>query len=301
MSAAPALLPRCDTTTPQIRANVVRYQGAGGRLRPQQLVPPRGGASATLHPLSADRPLEARAPTGGCRVLLCVDGAVRLRSGHLDTILGPRDLALVPTGTPHRVESSGRANLLAVDFIRFPAFHTAVARAGQIQPVREHPLFRLGLGVFSELLGPRDLRLLVGPETGLMRPRYAITGPQHLVITLATTPPGTGPAMHVHTRTHEAFIVLDGQFDVVWGDRAEHHERLNRLDAIVIPPGVNRTFRNVGDTTGAILPIVVGADDELEDIAWLSSVRDDLAERVPAPLLWVAEKMKLRFVERERP
>lgn len=166
----------------------------------------------------------------------------------------------------------------------------------RLKPIRRKPLLKLIPQAFRAVLSPRDLYLLIGPKRA--RLKYGITGPDRFLITLASTPLHTGPALHVHRHTKEIFMVMEGRFKVSWGDNGEHHTILDRYDTIAIPPGVNRAFENIGGEPNWLMPIVVGADDELDDIVWLPEVARELSRQLSSAWLWLAKTFVLKFGQR---
>ena len=88
------------------------------------------------------------------------------------------------------------------------------------------------------------------------------------------------------------------EFVITWGDDGEHATELGALDAIVVPTGVSRAFTALDDGPNWIMPIVVGADDETEDIVWLENVAEQLASSLPPALVAVARRSRLRFGHR---
>lgn len=71
--------------------------------------------------------------------------------------------------------------------------------------------------------------------------------------------PGKGNGLHSHT-TVETFIPLNGRWKIFWGDRGENEVVLEQFDVISVPPGVMRSFRNVGDEEAYLLAILGGTD-----------------------------------------
>lgn len=67
------------------------------------------------------------------------------------------------------------------------------------------------------------------------------------------TPPGGGPPPHVHTREDEAFLVLEGQYEFLVGERTL---RATTGSFISAPRGIPHTFKNVGSAPGRLLVIV---------------------------------------------
>jgi mannose-6-phosphate isomerase-like protein (cupin superfamily) len=72
--------------------------------------------------------------------------------------------------------------------------------------------------------------------------------------------PGEGPGEHVHSREHELWYVLDGEFDFLLGDELIHQPTGGLAFG---PRGTPHTFRSVGPTPGRLLVITAAAG--LED------------------------------------
>jgi mannose-6-phosphate isomerase-like protein (cupin superfamily) len=64
-----------------------------------------------------------------------------------------------------------------------------------------------------------------------------------------TTGPGRGPPLHVHHRQTETFLFLEGEYEILVGDR-----RFRAAPGVsaVVPPGVPHAFRNVGAALGRL-------------------------------------------------
>ncbi len=244
-----------------------------------------------------------RPPSRTHEVLLAVDGRFAVIAGSEQVVLEPWDCCLVPAGVPRRVTNLEGRDSVIVSLIVASIEHTLahalqVARFAALRPLRRRGLLNLAPRAFVEQLSPRDLFLLVGPKAG-GRPgmRHALQGPERFCVALARTPAGNGPAAHVHTRSDELFLVVQGRYEVVWGDDCERSVELGPFDLAHFRPGINRTFRALDDGS-AMLPIVVGTDDELADLAWLPAVERELAARVPRFFLAIAKLCGLRFTSR---
>ncbi|MFE1958626.1 quercetin 2,3-dioxygenase [Streptomyces sp. NPDC059479] len=59
----------------------------------------------------------------------------------------------------------------------------------------------------------------------------------------ASVPPGGGPPLHNHTLEDEAFYLLDGELEIVAGERAY---TVKSGDFVFIPRGTFHRFRNTG-------------------------------------------------------
>ena len=98
-------------------------------------------------------------------------------------------------------------------------------------------------------------------------------------VSLAVCSPGRGPALHAHLNTVEAFFCLSGRFAIEWGETGAQSVVLDRWDFIHVPKGVVRTFRNIGDTEGALLVIIQGNRDEFDDVVNPPYVAEQIVER----------------------
>ena len=69
----------------------------------------------------------------------------------------------------------------------------------------------------------------------------------------ALVPPGGGPPPHIHTREDETFYILDGEIEILLGDRTV---MAGPSDFVNIPRGTVHRFRNTGSGTARIDPDV---------------------------------------------
>ncbi len=95
-----------------------------------------------------------------------------------------------------------------------------------------------------------------------------IIGAGGITITLAKCPTGQGPGLHNHLATFETFTVLEGEFLIKWNDDGSEELRLNKYDTISIPPGVCRSFTNVGKEEGLLQVIISGGVHDMNDISF---------------------------------
>ncbi|MEY2660202.1 MAG: hypothetical protein RLZZ123_1374 [Pseudomonadota bacterium] len=117
----------------------------------------------------------------------------------------------------------------------------------------------------------RELLSVIGLEGTAKSPintAAPITGAAGMTMTLARCPAGQGPGLHNHKDTFETFTVLEGRFEVCWNDQGQDRLELERFDTISIPPGVYRSFRNIGDTEGLLQVIITGGVHDMNDIAF---------------------------------
>lgn len=211
-----------------------------------------------------------------------------------------RHTRLVPPGEGWSATAKEASTVLEV---RYRAPHGGWRRRGgleagpdEITPVRDRFPVRFAPRL-HDVLGPRTLFPVVGPVS-FGPGRFAIRGPDELVMALATTPKGTGPALHVHRLSTEMFVVLAGRFRISWGERGEHEVELGPLDSIVVPTGVNRDFSALHDEENWLLALVVGCNDEMEDIVFLPAVEAELVRAGPAWLASIATSTRIRVGER---
>ena len=94
-----------------------------------------------------------------------------------------------------------------------------IVRFGGIEPSNRSSKARNVPAVVTELLIPRALYPIMGPE-GADSPvfNFAMHGPSGISMTIADVAPGDGPAPH--HETDEVFFVLDGTFRIEWGDES---------------------------------------------------------------------------------
>jgi mannose-6-phosphate isomerase-like protein (cupin superfamily) len=98
-------------------------------------------------------------------------------------------------------------------------------------------------------------------------------------VSMAVCRPGNGPELHAHMHTVEAFFCLKGRFAVKWGDKGENEITLDPYDFVHVPPGVVRTFVNVGDEEGELLVIIQGDRNEFDDVSFTPEAGDRIVER----------------------
>ena len=73
------------------------------------------------------------------------------------------------------------------------------------------------------------------------------------------TPPGGGPPPHIHSREDEGFVVLEGEIEILAGDR---WVRGPPGTAAFAPRGVPHTYRNAGSTPSRMLVTISPAGFE---------------------------------------
>jgi quercetin dioxygenase-like cupin family protein len=121
-----------------------------------------------------------------------------------------------------------------------------------------------------------------------------INGAGGITVTYAVCPPGQGPSLHSHQATYETFTVMQGRFEITWNDNGENRLELDPFDAISVPPGVCRAFRNIGDTEGVLQVIISGGVHDLHDIDFADASAKKL-EAVGPGVLDEFKKVGFRF------
>jgi quercetin dioxygenase-like cupin family protein len=125
----------------------------------------------------------------------------------------------------------------------------------------------------------RKLLSVIGLEENAQTPINAqapICGAAGMTMTLAVCPPGQGPGLHSHRQTYETFTVLRGEFEVRWNDDGSESAVLRELDTISFPPGVCRSFRNVGDEEGILQVVITGGVHDMSDIAFSENAKREI-------------------------
>jgi quercetin dioxygenase-like cupin family protein len=103
-----------------------------------------------------------------------------------------------------------------------------------------------------------------------------IIGAAGMTMTLAVCPPGQGPGLHSHRETYETFTVLKGRFEVRWNDDGSGSATLGLFDTVSFPPGVCRSFRNVGEEEGILQVIITGGVHDMNDIAFSAEAKKQI-------------------------
>ena len=102
----------------------------------------------------------------------------------------------------------------------------------------------------------------------------AIEDARDFNLTYVSAEPGKGASLHDHT-TVEVFVPMTSNWTIFWGDEGENEIQIEQFDAISVPPGVMRGFRNDGDELGFIMAILGGSDSGYVD--WAEDIIDKAA------------------------
>jgi quercetin dioxygenase-like cupin family protein len=121
-----------------------------------------------------------------------------------------------------------------------------------------------------------------------------IVGAAGMTMTLAVCPPGQGPGLHSHRKTYETFTVMKGRFEVRWNDDGSGSALLELYDTISFPPGVCRSFRNIGTVEGILQVIITGGVHDMGDIDFAPDAKRQI-EAVRPGLAAEFEKVGFTF------
>lgn len=146
-----------------------------------------------------------------------------------------------------------------------------IARFSELVTTKRRHLEEKGIPIdVLEMMTAKETRNIMSPGVlpGQLTPQPAVVGGDAGVFRLgvATCPPGQGPGLHVHYRTHETFMALTGRWEIQWGDHGEETTVLEHLDLIAVPPGVTRRFVNRSDADAHLLVIIQGQSGEFDDV-----------------------------------
>jgi mannose-6-phosphate isomerase-like protein (cupin superfamily) len=117
------------------------------------------------------------------------------------------------------------------------------------------------VGPVPVAVGPSDGQPFVLPTRGIGHVKLdrSATGGILSAFEIATEP-GEGPGLHVHSREHEIWYVLGGEFRFLRGDAIVHQSTGGLAFG---PSGTPHTFQNIGQETGRLL--IISGPSGLED------------------------------------
>ncbi len=132
---------------------------------------------------------------------------------------------------------------------------------------------------------------------GQLSPNPPVVGGDAGVFRLgfATCPPGNGPGLHVHWRTHETFIALTGKWEIRWGDKGEERTTIEPFDLIAVPPGVTRQFINLSDKDATLLVIIQGRPGEFDDVGRVPETAQLIEQKFGRAMLAKLEDLGWQF------
>ena len=69
---------------------------------------------------------------------------------------------------------------------------------------------------------------------------------------------------------------MEGTFEVCWNDDGSNKVILEKFDTISVPPGVCRSFKNLGERDGLLQVIISGGVHDMNDIAFTPAAADKI-------------------------
>jgi quercetin dioxygenase-like cupin family protein len=116
--------------------------------------------------------------------------------------------------------------------------------------------------------------------------RPALVGAKGLSVALLELPPGQKAPLHVHLRSHEAFVCLRGRVRFRVNERDAEEVILAPFDMIDIPVGVYRDFQCADDEPALLLGIITDdREDDDGDIVIAPEERARFADRFGPAIL----------------
>ena len=189
----------------------------------------------------------------------------------------------VSTKTPTQAEMKAR-------IARFKDLVSTKARHAEGKGIPVEVLEMITAKSTFNIMSPTDLG-------GQLSPNPPIVGGDAGAIRLGvvTCPPGNGPGLHVHWRTHESFMALTGKWEIIWGDKGEEKTIIEPFDTIAVPPQVTRTFRNISDADAHLLVIIQGKKGEFDDVGRVPETAQKIAQKFGKEMVEKLEKEGWRF------
>jgi uncharacterized RmlC-like cupin family protein len=159
-----------------------------------------------------------------------------------------------------------------------------IARFNEVVPTKSRHAEQKGIPAeVLEMITAKTTRNIMSPGglPGQLSPTPPVIGGDAGVFRLGivTCPPGNGPGLHVHYKTHETFMALTGRWEILWGDKGEESTMLEPFDLIAVPPKVTRRFVNRSESDAHLLVIIQGKPEEFDDV-----------DRVPETAAAIAKK-----------
>jgi mannose-6-phosphate isomerase-like protein (cupin superfamily) len=150
-----------------------------------------------------------------------------------------------------------------------------------------------------EMITAKTTRNIMSPGAlpGTLSPKPSVIGGDAGVFRLGivTCPPGNGPGLHVHYKTHETFMALTGKWEIQWGDKGEETTLLEPFDLIAVPPRVTRRFVNVGSEDAHLLVIIQGKAEEFDDVDRVPGTAAAIAAKHGAQMVRTLESLGWKF------
>jgi len=150
-----------------------------------------------------------------------------------------------------------------------------------------------------EMITAKTTRNIMSPGAlpGTLSPSPPVTGGDAGVFRLGivTCPPGNGPGLHVHYKTHETFLALTGKWEIQWGDKGEETIVLEPFDLIAVPPKVTRRFVNVAAEDAHLLVIIQGKAEDFDDVDRVPETAAAIARKFGPEMVRTLESLGWKF------
>jgi uncharacterized RmlC-like cupin family protein len=175
-----------------------------------------------------------------------------------------------------------------------------IARFKDVVPVKQRHAADKGIPAeVMEMITAKTTRNIMspGPLPGQLSPPPAVEGGAAGVFRLGivTCPPGNGPGLHVHYKTHETFMALTGRWEILWGDKGEESTMLEPFDLIAVPPKVTRRFVNRSDADAHLLVIIQGKAEDFDDVDRVPETAQAIARKHGPEMVRKLEALGWKF------
>ena len=162
-----------------------------------------------------------------------------------------------------------------------------IARFKDVVPTKSRYAAEKGIPTeVLEMITAKTTRNIMSPGAlpGQLSPSPPVMGGDAGVFRLGivTCPPGNGPGLHVHYKTHETFMALTGKWEIQWGDKGEETIVLEPYDLIAVPPKVTRRFVNVAAEDAHLLVIIQGKPEDFDDVDRVPETAAAIARQIRA-------------------
>jgi uncharacterized RmlC-like cupin family protein len=175
-----------------------------------------------------------------------------------------------------------------------------IARFNEVVPTKARHAEALGIPAeVLEMITAKTTRNIMSPGAlpGQLSPKPPVAGGDAGVFRLGivTCPPGNGPGLHVHYKTHETFLALSGRWEIQWGDKGEEKIVLEPYDLIAVPPRVTRRFVNVADGDAHLLVIIQGKPEDFDDVDRVPETAAAIAKKYGPDMVKTLQRLGWKF------
>jgi len=175
-----------------------------------------------------------------------------------------------------------------------------IARFKDVVPTKARHAEKLGIPAeVLEMITAKTTRNIMSPGAlpGQLSPAPPVLGGDAGIFRLGivTCPPGNGPGLHVHYKTHETFMALTGRWAIQWGDAGEETTIIEPFDLIAVPPKVTRRFVNVGEEDAHLLVIIQGKPEDFDDVDRVPGTAQAIARKYGPEMVKKLESLGWKF------